>query len=297
MKIHLSLTTVLTILAAVLYLFAFSDIICAQKVIRKSDSMRPEWLTTHTPQPTNSSFHYQIVESEGETLDEARRACFQQLSEYVENSWKISAKSTTDICAANSNGKYKENYVFAFQYQIDGGTVEILATKYDEYWECMYFPDGECYRCYVLFGVADESTPHFDRITFTPKYGARGLLRSIFIPGWGQMYKGSTVKGLCILGGEIVLAGGILVAENLRSSYVKKMYEQPNHLQTYNTRADNWENVRNGFIGAAAALYLYNIVDVLVANGRKRTVVNRPVHLSMIPALGECNGMSLVMTF
>lgn len=284
-------------LAAFFILSLFSDTICAQKVLRKSDSMRPAWLASRTPSPTNQTFHFQPVEAEGKTLEEARQTCLQQLSEYVERSWKISGKSTTDVRAEENDGEYRESSVFAFQYQVDGGTIQVLATKYDEYWECLYYPDGERYRCYALFGVADTAAPDFDRVSFTRKYGARGLVRSMFIPGWGQMYKGSTVKGLCILGGEVLLAGGILVAENLRSSYVKKMHEQPNHLQTYNTKADNWENVRNGFIGAAAALYVYNIVDALVANGRKRAVVEKSVSLSMFPSLGECNGVSLVLNF
>ena len=293
----MSRTAIWPALAAFFILSTFSNTICAQKVLRKSESMRPAWLASRTPNPSNNTFHFQTVEAEGKTLEEARQACLQHLSDYVERSWKISGKSTTDVRAEETDGKYSESSVFTFQYQVDGETVEVLANKYDEYWECLYDPSGERYRCYALYGVADVAAPDFDRVSFTRKYGARGLVRSVFIPGWGQMYKGSTAKGLCILGGEAVLVGGILVAENLRSSYVKKMHEQPDHLQTYNTKADNWENVRNGFIGAAAALYVYNIVDALVANGRKRAVVEKSVRFSMAPALGECNGVSLVLNF
>ena len=253
--------TVRIFLIILLFLFAYSGNICAQKVLRKSESMRPAWLANRLPRPTNATFHYQLTEAEGKTLDEARQACLQQLSDYVAHSWKISGKSSSDIQAEETDGSYKENSLFTFHYEIDGGIVDVLATKYDEYWEQVYYPGGSRYRCYALFGVADVAAPDFDRLTFTRKYGARGLVRSMFIPGWGQMYKGSTVKGVCILGGEALLAGGIIVAENLRSSYVKKMHEQPKHQQTYNTKADNWENVRNGFIGAAAALYVYNIVQ------------------------------------
>lgn len=280
-----------------LFLFVYSGNICAQKVLSKSESMRPAWLANRLPRPTNATFHYQLTEAEGKTLDEARQACLQQLSDYVAHSWKISGESTTDIRAEETNGVYKESSLFTFHYDVDGGTVDVLATKYDEYWEQVYYPGGSRYRCYALFGVADVAAPDFDRLTFTRKYGARGLVRSMFIPGWGQMYKGSTVKGVCILGGEALLAGGIIVAENLRSSYIKKMKEQPQHQQTYNTKADNWENVRNGFIGAAAALYVYNIVDALVANGRKRAVVDKRVRFSMAPALGDCNGVSLALNF
>ena len=280
-----------------LFLFVYSGNICAQKVLSKSESMRPAWLANRLPRPTNATFHYQLTEAEGKTLDEARQACLQQLSDYVAHSWKISGKSSSDIQAEETDGLYKENSLFTFHYEVDGGTVDVLATKYDEYWEQVYYPGGSRYRCYALFGVADVAAPDFDRLTFTRKYGARGLVRSMFIPGWGQMYKGSTVKGVCILGGEALLAGGIIVAENLRSSYVKKMKEQPQHLQTYNTKADNWSNARNVCIGAAAALYLYNIVDALVANGRKRAVTQKKVYFSLQPAVGDCNGIGLALNF
>lgn len=297
MEKYIFRTAVYSSLAMLWLLFAYSGNLCAQKVLRKSESMRPAWLANRLPKTTNSTFHYQLTEAEGKTLEEARQACLQQLSDYVAHSWKITGKSASDIRAEEKDGAYKENSLFTFHYEVDGGTVDVLATKYDEYWEYVYYPGGSRYRCYALFGVADVASPDFDRLSFTRKYGARGLVRSLFIPGWGQMYKGSTVKGVCILGGEALLAGGIIVAENLRSSYIKKMKEQPKHQQTYNTRADNWENVRNGFIGAAAALYVYNIVDALVANGRKRAVIDKRVSFSMAPALGECNGVSLVLNF
>lgn len=298
MKTHEPRISILPILTVFLFLLICSNTILAQNILRKSESLRPTWLANRTPQPTNSSFHYQLTEGDGKTLEEARQSCLQQLSGYVEQSWKISEKSTKEVQSNEMNGKLQESSLFTFHYTVDGGTVEVLATKYDEYWECLQYPDGIGYRCYTLFGIADVDSPSFDHLTFTRKYGARGLVRSIFIPGWGQMYKGSTVKGVCILGGEALLAGGIIIAENMRNSYIKKMKEQPKHQQTYNTKADNWSNIRNGFIGAAVALYVYNIVDAIVANGRKRTVANKSsVHFSMTPVLGECNGVSFALNF
>lgn len=95
-----------------------------------------------------------------------------------------------------------------------------------------------------------------DNITFSRKHGIRGFACSI-IPGWGQFYKGQKVKGTCIMGGgEILFIGGIIATESLRSSYVKKRNKQPKFFQTYNTKADNYENTRNICIGAAAALYV-----------------------------------------
>ena len=260
--------------------------------------MRPAWLSDKTPRPTNATFHYRTVEAQGNTLDEARRQCLVVLSEDVERTWKVSGGGTQDIREVQTNGEIDSRSVFTYHYNVAGEEVSITTTCYDEYWECVRYPDGALrYHCYMLFGVADTAQPEFDRLRFTRKYGARGLWRSLIIPGWGQMYKGSTAKGLGILGGEAVLAAGIIVSENLRSSYIKKMIEQPQHQQTYNNRADNWCNIRNVCIGAAAALYVYNLVDALVANGRKRAVTQKRVYLSLQPVAGDCNGIGLAVNF
>ena len=34
---------------------------------------------------------------------------------------------------------------------------------------------------------------------------------------------------------------------------------------------DNCENIRNGFIVGAAALYVWNVIDGMVAKGKKRS--------------------------
>ncbi|WP_294635387.1 DUF5683 domain-containing protein [uncultured Bacteroides sp.] len=269
----------------------------AQKVLRRSDKMRPVWLANKTPKTTYLTFHYQVVEADGKTLDESRHECLVALSRYIGQTWKISGEAETDIRTENRNGQITESSVYSFHYKVKDEEVSVTSVKYDEYWEYVDYPGGGRYRCYVLFGVADAPVPQFDRLSFTRQYGVRGMMRSLVVPGWGQMYKGSTTKGLCILGGEVLLTGGIIVSENLRSSYVKKMHEQPKHQQTYNTKADNWENVRNVCIGAAAALYVYNLVDAAVANGRKRAKVHKPVQFAMYPTLGECNGVGFALNF
>ena len=47
----------------------------AQKVLRKSENMRPVWLVSKTPETTNETFHYQLVEAENESLEKARHDC------------------------------------------------------------------------------------------------------------------------------------------------------------------------------------------------------------------------------
>ena len=120
------------------------------------------------------------------------------------------------------------------------------------------------------------------------------------IPGVGQLYKGSKLKGGLILGGTVACAGMIIASENMRSSYIKKMQEKPVHKAFYNDKADLWCNVRNGFIGATAALYVYNLIDAAVAPGRRRVIVKEgnSIYFSFFPSWNQnMTGLSLVMNF
>ena len=123
-------------------------------------------------------------------------------------------------------------------------------------------------------------------------------MRSI-IPGCGQIYKGSVVIGVCILGGEAALAGGAVAFENMRKNYSKKMHRTQNadHIRSYADNADNCRTFRDDCIGSAAALYLYNFFAALVSNGKKPTIVKKS-HLSFTPvASPDCNGVRLCYQF
>lgn len=270
----------------------------AQKVMERSEKLRPAWLANKTPKTSNSTFHYQITEGEHQNLEDARHSCLLNLSTYIKRKHHISEQAVAEISLDQVDGRSAESESYHFSYDIQGERVTVNSFKYDEYWEYVLYPDGRrIYRCYTLYGVADTAAPSFDRLSFSRKYGARGFARSLIVPGWGQLYKGNKTKGACILGGEVVLIGGIIAAENLRASYVKKMREQPKHLDTYNTKADNWENIRNVCIGGAAALYVYNLIDAMVANGRKRSKTHKEVRMALYPTAGDCNGVTLAYRF
>ena len=74
------------------------------------------------------------------------------------------------------------------------------------------------------------------------------------------------------------------------------MKEQPRHAQTYNSKADNWESGRNICIGAAAALYVYNLIDAVAAKGARRVTVRKVCQsLSLQPVLhGDVAGMEVL---
>lgn len=266
----------------------------AQKVISSSEPIRPDWLARRTPPCSNSTFYYQVTEGEHAELNKAEAACLMNLTTYVKQQNQVEGSTLVDI-EKTLNGE-KENYKMT--YIIRGQTISIGFRKADEYWEYISFPDGSrLYRCYSLYALAQTTeTARLDEISFTRKYGGRGFARSLIIPGWGQMYKGSTVKGISILGGEALLVGGIIVAENMRASYQNKWKQQKN--KNYLTKMDNCETARNVCIGVAAALYVYNLIDALVANGRKRTVVGKKGSILLAPSVDKDHaGMALSWNF
>lgn len=268
----------------------------AQKVISKSEKQRPAWLANGTPKPSNTTFAYKVIEGEHPNLDEARGSCLFNLSTYIGRTYDVDGKTVTHIEKTESTET--ENY--RFDYTIKGAPCSLTSRKEDEYWEYQQYPNGDrVYRCYTLYAVAaSPSVANFDELRFTRKYGARGLVRSMIVPGWGQMYKGSMAKGGCILGGEVALVAGIIVSENLRVSYSKKIKNNPEHAKTYYSKMDNSKNIRNICIGGAAALYVYNLVDAIVANGRKRTVVSRKHQFVMAPvASPDCSGIMFSCKF
>ena len=46
-------------------------------------------------------------------------------------------------------------------------------------------------------------------------------------------------------------------------------------IKTYSTKADHFATARNICIGAAAALYVYNLIDAIAAPGARRIAVRR----------------------
>ncbi|MEY8723899.1 DUF5683 domain-containing protein [Bacteroides stercorirosoris] len=264
----------------------------------KSDKIAPRWKNGNFLKNHDSSYYFKVVQGEGGTLSDACGNAVLTLVGDLASMHGVSVKGTAieKIKAESRNHVYTENIEHNYTYNLDFENFRTAFTQIDIYWEK---DRNGLYNCWVLFEVANNADKvRFQEVAFTKKYGARGLLYSL-IPGVGQLYKGSTAKGLSILGGEAALAAAIVLCENTRASYVKKMKEQPKHAKTYNSKADNWETGRNVCIGAAAALYIYNLVDAAVANGAKRgRIQSGSKYLSMTPVVGtECNGLALTFHF
>lgn len=269
-----------------------------------SDRKRPDWLSNKLPLPTNNTFYYQISSARANSFDSARDGAFKELVNFIEqnNNIKISGEIVVSSSSDQKNGITNEiiNNQYSYRYKIDSEELSITFRKVDEYWETEKNREGEIiYCCYSLYMISRNSDhPSFDQISFSYKYGTNALWRSALVPGYGQIYKGSTAKGISMLGGEVALIAGILLTENTRSSYRRKAKEtyDIDKIRNYTDKADNYETTRNICIGGAIALYIYNVIDAVASNGRKRTIINTQV--SFTPMLStEHNGISLSLRF
>ncbi len=236
---------------------------------------KPKWVG-NTPKELNNTYRFIEVVSYGSSISAARMEAKQLLAqnEQLRRAVIVSVKSGNrqKIEQQIVNGNMVETITnnITIDTEVSGQQYKLRAYPVDEYYE----KTGGQVKLYTLYmvGVADHVV--FDKTYKSTSYGVAPVAMSI-IPGVGQIYKGSTIKGVCMLGGVAALGLGALLCENTRSDYKNKMKEQPDFAKDYNTKANNYETARNIFIGAAAALYVYNLIDAAVAKGTRRIRVEK----------------------
>lgn len=273
--------------------------------VRKSDKHKPQWVS-RLPKPGNGSYVFKMVCVDyASSLEAARMSSLKELSKMIEHEEHVKVVEGYDYnseqAAHNGRNIYgNETEIYSMNIESEGEVVSLIYKKIDEYWEEKYEYGQSRVKLYTLYAVGHRGgTPQFDNVSYSYYYGMSALARSL-VPGWGQIYKGSTGKGAVILAGEVACVAGVVVGENLRTSYIKKMKEQPKFAAKYNSKANNWATIRNYCIGAAAALYVYNLIDAVATKGAKRIKIdkNRTVGFSMSPVVFDNGiGMGMALNF
>ncbi len=266
----------------------------------KSDKLKPKWVTHALPESKSGTYFFVKSMGMGATLAGAKQQAFVSMAQMLEQERGLTVNTSVQVMEKITQNQYEHNAEYTQEIEMEviekGHQLKIVCRVIDQYW---IYDDGK-YEVHVLYTVADKNRyggSYDDKITLTSKYGAAGLLS--VIPSVGQFYKGSYVKGGLILGGEIIAAGGIILCENTRASYIKKMHEQPKYAAEYNSLADSWETGRNICIGVAAAIYVYNLIDALVTPGARRVKVE-PSRVTFAPVPYADNnsiGIGIAMKF
>lgn len=251
----------------------------------KSDKLKPKWLTHSVPTSSTQGCFFVSTYGTGYSLEAARQATLVNLTDKLmtEHGLVINSTLTTTTrnrTTTNSSTGSRETEIVMVAEERDR-KVNINCSAIDEYWEY----DSGYYKLHLLYYVSDSRAfngYNRESITVTTKYPGAGFLS--LIPSAGQFCKGSIAKGSVILAAEAATIGAALLAENTRATYIAMMHEQPKYAQEYKSFADQWLTTRNLSIGAAAAIYVYNLIDAFAAPGAKRVVVkNSKASVSMVP--------------
>lgn len=265
-----------------------------------SYAKEPNWIHK-PPQPLNYTYTFVTINVDAPNLDKGRKKCLQMLSldRGLLNTLTMTYKSEDEIAGVQQykDGVFSED-LNEKSFEVityEGKPIQLKAKIVDEYFNNSSLT--------TLYQVATTPNSYFDKTYVTTKYGGHGVWRSAIVPGWGQLYKGSKLKGGLIMGGTVATIGGIIVTECVRSDYLNKISKTKSAdiKRAYATKADHYAMGRNVCIGALAALYIYNIIDAAVAPGAKRVIV-RALHdrrCSFLPSTTDDGGpaLSAFMTF
>ncbi len=244
-----------------------------------SGRIEPRWIK-NPPVSSSPDVPFVVVPVYVDNFHAATDRSFHEMTKYLPRDWNVRTienvvDSTINVqtTAGESSKRFEQHIILSGESE--GAPIQLNCRRVSEYWKRNR---SGTYEFHYLYQVAapGQNGP-YDYTATTTKYGGQGLWRSMIVPGWGQMHKGSYVKGGLILGGTAALAGGIIATESIRSSYAKKinMTHNVEEKKLFAKRTNQFSTVRNVCIGAAGALYLYNIIDAIVAPGAERIIVTK----------------------
>ena len=177
---------------------------------------------------------------------------------------------------------------------VDGdGSLIVKSRIVDEYIE--YMP-GQGYRVYLLVQTAKNPTLDFESVNVTDRYP---FSMRAFVPGMAQIHKGSTGKGIAFISAEVVMIGGVVAFECMRSYYDGKVSTTHNSdaVKAYIDNARLMSGLRNGFIAGAVAVYVWNVIDGIVAKGERHIMVGEASCRISPYVVPDSGGIMLTLNF
>jgi hypothetical protein len=260
----------LTLLLITLLLNSFTGFAQSQ---RNSHSGKLPWVSGQFPEK-RGNFDYMVARGEGKSLKEAREDAFNSFLIDLGNNAGVTVNSNT-ISEIKSNlnydgntTNYDESTNTTSTFNIEREGFKASFSKVSEYYEY----SGSGYQMWELYEIS--SGQNFKPVIpeYTSHYGLDAAWKSAILPGWGQFYKGSTTKGVLFLTTEVAAISGLVYCEMKRSDNVRLSQETTNLsiVKEYRDRADSWELNRNILIGAAAGIYVFNVLDAALSKGKIR---------------------------
>lgn len=253
---------------------------------------KPGWIY-NKPKPSNNTYLYVVEAASAPTEREARSQAFARL--FLSTAMRLGQPINSDeINNAVQNGTSFE--VISSQYNIP-------INKICEYGE----RNKDGYRIYILCQVAKAGNIIVDfdydfEGCFDVKQYRNGpaLLKSVFIPGLGQMGKRRYTEGVITLVAELACLGGVYYTYSYAEKQANIMKDVNTNYKDYMAAKDNYNNMKKANTicwGAAAAVYAINLYRAYAAKPRykKRSYALNP---SVMPTNYDlAYGVSLTFQF
>lgn len=243
-----------------------------------AESERPDWTNGYF-RDLDYSF-IKSVQAEGSTRDIARNNALQQV--VADASRETGMRATVQIAPSG------EIYVSS------SDDLTVKARAIDEW--CQRLPNG-AYQTYLLVQVAKNPTYPYETVSVTDKYS---FSPDVFVPGMAQFRKGSKGKGILFISAEIVSIGALITCECQRASYESKIGQTHSSdlKRSYIDKANNYKTGRNIAIAATCAFYAWNVIDGIIAKGRKHVVTGNAPSMAIAPFWSqEGQGLAMQITF
>lgn len=223
----------------------------------------PQWVF-QTPKSDNETYlfvHEQgVAPSQQEAYNIAMTRMFQSTANRIGQPF-----DSQHLAAALQNGTSLE---------VISSIYKIPINKVCEYSEQL--ADGS-YRVHVLCQVAaagnipPQWTPFANCYGGSDERNGMALLKSVFVPGLGQIGKGYVAEGVLTLAGEVLLVGGATECYYIAQNSLGTMRDPQvtyndfaSAQQTYNT----CRTTSHLLWGTAAALYAFNLIRAATAKPR-----------------------------
>lgn len=264
----------------ILYALAILPVLLPVKAAAQDNSserLKPTWIKNQ-PKPSNGTFTYVLQHDWAATVDEARKKCLNDLiiGSGMESGMVVVTDINTTLESAmvweNDKLVEKDADSFVTSSTMKGKEHTLAVKNVAEYWEHDKYT-GQIHL-YSLYEKSIKGVdPVFDEVRLTNKYGGGAVARSI-IPGWGQIYKGSTGKGIAFMCGvAATAAGGCVFLSQYNGYYSRYQSERSRDVKIADSYLKLAQNAQVGCyvcFGACAALYIYNLIDAAVAPGASR---------------------------
>jgi len=242
----------------------------AQKVIDSSSKHRPIWLK-ETPKGKFFNY-YSGISSSKKSLDEAKNLSISDVVSEIIMRNEINVEGSITTIEGEIDGNLISR--ITKEIKLKGSTTTIKGLeKEEEYWEIIQTRTNILYRYWILMKIPKREYINYPITTneLNQTYGATPIIKSSLIPGWGQIHKKETKKGILFLSGFAVTLTSAIITHNICDSYEQdaKKAVGADWITYYNDLSDQYYLISMASYVLSGAIYGYNIFDAISAKGAK----------------------------